>query len=71
MLGEAAGAEEFEGLWSRSIPMEVKGVPVHVASISDLISMKRAANRPKDQAHALELIELQKLLEAQSAPESP
>ena len=30
--------------------------------------MKRAANRPKDQAHILELLELQKLIESETAP---
>lgn len=38
------------------------GFDVRVASFDDLISMKRAANRIKDQLHILELQELQKLL---------
>ncbi len=62
ILGEAAGTESFDGLWERSVVMEVESIAVHVASIPDLLSMKRAANRPKDQAHILELLELQKLL---------
>lgn len=68
ILGDIPGIESFEGLWSRSIVKEIYRLSVHVASIPDLLAMKRAANRPKDQAHILELLELQKLLE--SVPES-
>jgi hypothetical protein len=63
ILGDIPGIESFEGLWSRSVVKEIYGLAVHVASVADLIAMKRAANRPKDQAHILELLELQKLLE--------
>ena len=61
ILGEPAGVDTFEGLWERSEVIGIYGLAVHVASIADLLSMKRAANRPKDQNHILELIELQKL----------
>jgi predicted nucleotidyltransferase len=39
---------DFESLMSRSIAAEILGVQVRVASLSDLIDMKRAAGRPKD-----------------------
>ena len=39
---------DFEGLWSRSVAVDVDGVPVRVASIPDLIHMKRIADRPMD-----------------------
>ena len=65
ILGDIPGITSFEGLWERSVIREIYGLPVHVASIPDLLSMKRAANRPKDQAHILELLELQKLLNAE------
>ena len=63
LLAVPEGLDSYEGLLSRAVEMEVFGVPVHVASIDDLIAMKRAANRPKDQAHLYELLALKKLLE--------
>jgi len=38
----------FENLAERSIAAEVLGVEVRVASLGDLMAMKRAAGRPKD-----------------------
>jgi hypothetical protein len=40
----------FEALRSRAEIVRVEGVDVPVASIDDLIAMKRAAGRPKDHA---------------------
>jgi hypothetical protein len=62
MLGEAAGAEDFERLWERSQVKQLDDVEVHVASIDDLVAMKRAANRLKDRDHVLELLALKKLI---------
>ena len=39
---------DFEALVSHSIAAEVLGVEVRVASLDDLMAMKRAAGRPKD-----------------------
>jgi len=39
---------DFESLLERSITAEILGIEVRVASLDDLISMKRAAGRPKD-----------------------
>ncbi len=39
---------DFEILAQRSIGAEVLGIPVRVASLDDLMAMKRAAGRPKD-----------------------
>lgn len=62
LLGALPGIDSFAGLWNRSVEKELCGVKVRVASIDDLISMKRAANRPKDQNHLLELLALKKLI---------
>ncbi len=60
ILGVASGAENFEELWKRSTLTEADDLRVQVASGDDLISRKRAANRPKDQNHLLELLAIQK-----------
>lgn len=63
VLGDVAGVSSFEELWERSQEMELFGIPVRVASLDDLIAMKRAAGRPKDQAHLMELERLRSLLQ--------
>jgi predicted nucleotidyltransferase len=63
LLAVPDGIDSFEGLLKRSVAMDLgAGLIVQVASIDDLIAMKRAANRPKDQAHLYELLALKKLL---------
>jgi predicted nucleotidyltransferase len=39
---------DYETLQNRSIAVEIFGLEVRVASLADLIDMKRAAGRPKD-----------------------
>jgi predicted nucleotidyltransferase len=39
---------DFETLQSRSIAAEIFGLEIRVASLEDLMDMKRAAGRPKD-----------------------
>ena len=46
--------------------MDLGGFIVGVASLDDLIAMKRAANRPKDQNHLYELLALKKLIEGET-----
>lgn len=62
IMREISGVGSFEELWDRAVLMDFGGFVVRVASIDDLISMKRAANRPKDQGHIYELLALKKLI---------
>lgn len=48
VLGTPAGVEGFDELVQRAKPFDIDGVTVLVASIDDLIRMKRAAGRAKD-----------------------
>lgn len=56
--GTPAGVGGFDELAANAAPMEIDGFSVLVASVADLIRMKRAAGRPKD------LIEVELLLAA-------
>ena len=62
LLALPDGVDSFEGLWERADVMELYGMSVRIASIEDLIAMKRAANRPKDQRHLMELLDLQQFI---------
>jgi len=71
LLAEPPGVDSFEGLWQRASKMDVSGITVRVASLDDLIAMKRAAGRPKDKQHLLELQDLQQFLRDEATkPES-
>jgi len=58
VLGDIAGIKSYEELRRDSKIERIAGVEVRVASLDDLISMKRAANRAKDQLMVLEYVEL-------------
>jgi hypothetical protein len=48
VLNGAIGAAPYADLRKRAIEVDVRGTPVRVASLDDVIAMKRAAGRPKD-----------------------
>jgi hypothetical protein len=48
ILGTPAGVDGFDDLARNAETMNLGGLAVQVASIDDLIAMKRAAGRPKD-----------------------
>ncbi|HEU4707253.1 MAG TPA: hypothetical protein VFS64_08705 [Solirubrobacterales bacterium] len=56
--GDVAGIKSYEELRKHSRIKRIAGVEVRVASLDDLISMKRAANRVKDQLMVVEYVEL-------------
>ncbi|WP_309718648.1 DUF6036 family nucleotidyltransferase [Armatimonas sp.] len=62
LLPLPSGLDSYEGLKARSMELDMDEFTVRVASIDDLIAMKRAAGRVKDQAHLLELQALKRLL---------
>ncbi len=51
----------FEELWQRATLLTIDDVTVHVASISDLIEMKRKAGRPQDVDDIAQLEKLERL----------
>jgi predicted nucleotidyltransferase len=58
ILGHADGMRSYEAMRADAVNEELWGVAVRVASIDDLIRMKRAAGRPKDKSMAEELTAL-------------
>jgi predicted nucleotidyltransferase len=56
----------FEDLWSRSERIEIRDTSVQVASIPDLIQLKRLAGRPQDMA---DIERLEAILEARKKGE--
>lgn len=60
-LAEPDGAPPYEQLKQRSMQFDLDGRTVEVASVDDLIAMKRAAGRPKDLAQVAELETIKRL----------
>ena len=61
LLAQPDGAPGYERLRARAVPVELAGVVVRVASLDDLIAMKKAAGRPKDLVAVEELEAIQRL----------
>lgn len=57
ILFEPSGAPPYEDLEGRAVALERFGVKISVASVEDLIAMKRATGREKDAAHLTVLLE--------------
>jgi len=62
VLAAPSGFPGYEALSERAMATEVNGVSVKIASLEDLIAMKRAAGRPKDLLAVEELEAIQRLL---------
>jgi len=58
ILGHADGMGSYEALRSDADVATIEGIEVRVASLDHLISMKRAANRPKDRLMVEEYLSL-------------
>jgi hypothetical protein len=48
IVGSPAGGFDYESLRAGSVPYDIGDVEVRLASVDDLIAMKRAAGRPRD-----------------------
>lgn len=58
LLNAALGAPPYEDLRDRAVEVEVRGTPIRIASLDDLIAMKRASGRPQDLRDIAELTSL-------------
>jgi hypothetical protein len=61
------GVDSFQGLFDRSVLFDIDNAVVRVASIDDLISLKKQSDRPKDQLHLMELYALRELEQEEKA----
>lgn len=62
--------ETFEGIWQRRVQSALGDTPASFASLEDLIRMKEAANRPKDQEDLRVLRELLRRRKASGDPQA-
>lgn len=61
VMARPAGAPAYDRLRQGAERMDIAGVAVLVASVEDLLRMKRASDRPKDRADVAELEAIQRL----------
>ena len=57
VLFEPSGAPPYAELQKRAVLLERYGIQIAVASVEDLIAMKRSTGREKDAAHLVTLVE--------------
>jgi hypothetical protein len=70
LIDEVPGVRSFEDLWDRSSIKHVYELTLRIAALDDLIAMKRAAGRTKDQGHLEELEALRRLIrDSDKSPE--
>jgi predicted nucleotidyltransferase len=55
-MGTIHGIRSFAGVRDRAAIIDIDDVPIRVASLSDVVRSKKAANRPRDRA-VLEILE--------------
>lgn len=67
ILRTLPGVDSFEQLLRRAETRQVGGMEIYVASIDDLILIKRAAGRPKDLDHVRQLEILKQLRKDQNS----
>lgn len=58
ILGDVAGIDDYDELRREAVIAVIEDVEVRIASMDHLVSMKRAANRPKDQLMVEEYLSL-------------
>jgi predicted nucleotidyltransferase len=61
LLAEPDGSPVYRHLRERAERWDIAGVEVHIASLDDLIAMKKAAGRPKDLVSVEELEAIKRL----------
>lgn len=55
LLGDAPGVGPFDRVWDEADEVDLFGMVIRVATVDDLIAMKRFVSRGKDNLHLLDL----------------
>jgi hypothetical protein len=67
LLVDPDGADRYEAMRERALVVNLDGIELHIASIEDLLSMKRAAGRPQDVADVDALLTVQRVQRSRDA----
>ena len=68
-MATATGAPSYDELARRALTVPLFGASIKVASLDDLIAMKRSTGRAKDVPKLAELLELRKLVGDDERPD--